>query len=285
MKKKYIYSGWFMLPAILVFGVFFLLPMVMSLYFSLTVWDFASYRYVGFENFRMFFSDRTLSGSIVNTLVYAVSTSGLKVVLAFFIALFLNSKIKTKGFLRSVIFFPNLVSTVAVGITFRALMHPSKGIINAFLRLLGFGNVDWLGNPDIALFSIIATDVWKGIGVATVIYIAGMQSIDPTYYEAASIDGASRWQQIRHITLPLVRPAMNSVIILSFVSGMRTFDVIWAMTSGVPTAATNVISSAIYNQYAAGFYGLATAGNVVMLVLISAIAFPLQRVLLSREVE
>ncbi len=285
MNRKHIYSGWFLLPAIVVFGIFFLLPMVMSLFFSLTVWDFDSWSFIGLENFRVFFSERTLNVSVLNTLKYAVLTSGLKVVLAFFLALFLNSKIKTKGFLRAVAFFPNLVSTIAVGITFRALMHPSKGIINGALELLGIVGVDWLGNPDIALLSIIITDVWKGVGVATVIYLAGLQSIDRSYYEAASLDGASRWQQIRDITLPLVRPAMNSVIILSFVGGMRSFDLIWAMTSGVPTAATNVIASAVYGQYAAGFYGLATAGNVVMLVLISLIVFPLQKFLISREVQ
>ncbi len=285
MDHKKIYTGWFMLPAIVVFGVFFLLPMVMSLFFSMTVWDFDSYTFVWFENFRVFFSERTLNVSVLNTLTYAVLTSGLKVVLAFFLALFLNSKLKTKSFLRAVVFFPNLVSTIAVGITFRALMHPSKGIINGFLELLGMVGVDWLGNPDIALFSIILTDVWKGVGVATVIYLAGLQSIDRSYYEAASLDGASKWQQTRSITLPLVRPAMNSVIILSFVGGMRSFDLIWAMTSGVPTSATNVISSAIYGQYAAGFYGLATAGNVVMLALIALIVFPLQKFLVSREVQ
>lgn len=284
MNKKYIYTGWFMLPAIVVFGLFFLLPMVMSLYFSLTVWDFTSYRFVGLENFRIFFSERTLSVSVTNTLKYAVLTSGLKVLLAFFMALFLNSQIRTKGFLRAVVFFPNLVSTIAVGITFRALMHPSKGLFNTVLVFFGISGVDWIGNPNFAIYSIIMTDVWKGVGVATIIYIAGLQSIDSSYYEAASMDGATKWHQIRHITLPLLRPAMNSVIILSFVGGMRTFDLIWAMSGGVPTSSTNVIASAIYNQYAAGFYGLATAGNVVMLLLISLIAFPLQKFLASREV-
>jgi raffinose/stachyose/melibiose transport system permease protein len=284
MNHKYIYSGWFMFPAVAVFSIFFLVPMIMSFYFSLTVWDFSSFRFIGLENFKVFFSERTLSVSVRNTLIYATFTSGLKVILAFFLALFLNSGIKTKGFLRSVAFFPNLVSTIAVGITFKSLMHPSKGIINAALELIGIEGVDWLGDAGMAIYSIIITDVWKGVGVATVIYIAGLQSIDRSYYEAASIDGANKWQQIRGITLPLVRPAMNSVIILSFVGGMRSFDLIWAMTSGVPTATTNVISSAIYSQYAAGFYGLATAGNVVMLLLISLIVFPLQKYLTSREV-
>lgn len=285
MNKKYIYSGWFMFPAVAVFSVFFLLPMVMSLYFSLTVWNFNSVRFVGFENFKMFFSERSLSGSVKNTLLYAVLTSGTKVVLAFFLALFLTSNIKTRGFLRSVVFFPNLVSTIAVGITFSALMHPSKGLFNAVLSLLGIPSVDWLGNIGIALYSVILTDVWKGVGVATVIYIAGIQSIDRSYYEAASIDGASQWQRIRYITLPLVRPAMNSVIILSFVGGMRSFDLIWSMTGGGPGFATDVMASVIYTQYAAGFYGLSTAGNVIMLLFIAVIAFPLQKFLISREVD
>lgn len=285
MNKKYIYSGWFMFPAVAIFSVFFLLPMVMSLYFSLTVWNFDSVRYVGFENFKMFFSERSLSGSVKNTLLYAVLTSGIKVVLAFFLALFLTSNIKTRGFLRSVVFFPNLVSTIAVGITFSALMHPSKGLFNAVLSMLHIPGVDWLGNTSIALYSVILTDVWKGVGVATVIYIAGIQSIDRSYYEAASIDGASQWHRIRYITLPLVRPAMNSVIILSFVGGMRSFDLIWSMTGGGPGFATDVMASVIYKQYAAGFYGLSTAGNVIMLLFIAVIAFPLQKFLISREVD
>ena len=129
------------------------------------------------------------------------------------------------------------------------------------------------------------TDVWKGVGVATVIFIAGMQSIDRTFYEAASIDGASAWQRLKSITIPLSRPAMNSVIILSFIGGLRTFDLIWAMTGGGPGYATEVMASTVYKQYAAGYYGLSTAGNVIMFVLIALLAFPLQKFLLSKEVD
>lgn len=285
MKKKHVYSGWFMAPALVVFGIFFLVPMVMSLYFCLTVWDFNSFRFVGLENFKLFFSERSLSSSILHTMIYAVLTCGLKVVLAFFIALFLTGGLRSKGFLRSVVFFPNLVSTIAVGITFSALMHPTKGLFNAVLGFFGIPGIDWLGNANLALYSVILTDVWKGVGVATVIYIAGLQSIDRSYYEAASIDGATKWQQLRYITLPLVRPSMNSVIILSFIGGMRSFDLIWSMTGGGPGFATDVMASTIYKQYAAGFYGLSTAGNVIMFLLIAVIAFPLQKFLVSREVD
>lgn len=268
-----------------IFTVFFLLPMVISFFFSMTVWDFNSFTFCGFDNFKTFFSDTSLSSSIKNTLIYAILTCGLKLILAFFLAVFLTSKIKTKNFLRSVVFFPNLISTIAVGITFCALMHPSKGLINQVITMLSGTGMDWLGNTKTALYAVILTDVWKGVGVATVIFIAGMQSIDKTYYEAASIDGATGWEQLKAITVPLSRPAMNSVIILAFISGMRTFDLIWAMTGGGPGYVTEVMASTVYKQYAAGFYGLSTAGNVIMFILIAILAFPLQKFLLSREVD
>lgn len=285
MNKKKIYTAWFLVPTMVIFSVFFLVPLLSSLFYSLTVWDFKTFRFVGLENFQMFFSERALSSSIRNTLVYAFLTSGLKVISAFFIAVFLTSKIKTKNFLRSVVFFPNLVSTIAVGVTFAAFMHPSRGLFNLILKAVGLGGVNWLGNPDIALYSVIFTDVWKGVSIATVIYIAGLQGIDRNYYEAASIDGAGGWQRLVHITLPLIRPSMNSVIILSLIGGLRNFAMIWAMTGGGPGFATDVLASVVYKQYAAGFYGLSTAGNVIMFILVAAIGYPLQKFLVSREVE
>ena len=121
--------------------------------------------------------------------------------------------------------------------------------------------------------------------MATVIYIAGIMAISKDYYEAASLDGATRWQQFKCITVPLCRPSMNSVIILSFIGGMRSFDLIWTMTGGGPGFATDTMASVIYKQYAAGFYGLSTAGNVIMFVIIAIIAFPLFNWLASKEVE
>ena len=283
MKKEKIYSIWFLLPAFAIFAVFFLIPVLSSFFYSLTIWDFKTFTFCGLDNYVMFFSEPSLNTSLIHTLVYAFMTSGLKVLFAFFIALFLTSKIRTKSFIRSAVFFPNLVSAIAVGITFSTLMHPTKGIINIIIKALGGSTFNFLGDPNIALFSVIAVDVWKGVSIATVIYIAGIQSIDSTYYEAAQIDGASFWQRVWNVTLPMCAPAMDSVIILSLIGGLRCFDLIWAMTGGGPGFATDVIASVVYKQYAAGFYGLSTAGNVIMLVLISIIAFPLQHFLNKRE--
>lgn len=284
MNKKKIYSNWFLVPALVVFICFFMIPMVLSLFFSLTVWNFNGFRFCGIDNFIMFFQESSLRIGIKNSLLYAVLTCFLKVVLSFLIALFLTSGIRTKTIQRSIVFFPNLVSTVAVGITFTALMHPSKGLFNKVLEGIGLKGVNWLGDTNLALFSVIGTDVWKGLSIATVIFIAGIQSIDRTYYEAAMMDGASFWQRTKNITIPLSRASMNSIILLSFIGGLRSFDLIWSMTGGGPGFATDVMASIIYKQYAAGYYGLSTAGNVIMFVIIAVIAFPLQKFLLSKEV-
>ncbi len=284
MNKKKIYSTWFLVPAVVIFMVFFIIPMVTSLFFSLTVWDLKDFTFCGLDNFKTFFGEKSLSISVKNTLIYAFLTSGLKVVIAFFIALFLTSKIKSKTFIRSLVFFPNLVSAVAIGIIWKALMHPSKGLINTLLGTIGITGPNWLGDVNLALFSVIAVDVWKGVSISTVIFIAGISSIDTSFYEAASIDGATRWQTIRHIVMPLVRTSTNTIITLSLIGGLRCFDLIWAMTKGGPGFATDVLASVVYKQYAAGFYGLSTAGNVIMFAVIAVIAFPLTKFLNSREV-
>jgi len=284
MKAKKIYSSWFALPAIVIYGIFFLIPLVISIFFSLCNWTFSDISWTGLNNFKAFLTNESLVIGVKNTLIYAVATCFLKVVLGFLLAVFLTSAIKTKNFLRSVVFFPNIVSTIAVGIIFKAILNPTKGILNSTLAVFGIQGPNWLGDVNLALGSVIATDVWKGVGVATIIYIAGITAVDKSYYEAAAIDGATAFKRLIHITLPLCRPAMNSVIILSFIGGMRTFDLIWSMTGGGPGFATDVMASIIYKQYAAGYYGLSTAGNVIMLVMIAFIAFPLQKFLQSKEV-
>jgi raffinose/stachyose/melibiose transport system permease protein len=273
------------LPLVMVFVLLFIIPTVISFFFSLTVWTLTEFRFVGLYNFITFFSEYSLNIGIRNTMLYSVCTAGFKVVIALGLAVLLISPIKSKYLVRSIVYFPNLVSTVAVGLTFSSLMHPTRGLFNKTLELFGIIGPDWLGNSNLALFSVIGTDVWKGLGTATVIYIAGLQAIPETYYEAASIDGSTGWQRFRYITLPLVRSSMNTVIILAFIGGIRTFELIWTMTNGGPGFATDTIASIIYKQYAAGYFGLSTAGNVIMFFLIVILVFPLYRYITSKEVD
>ena len=181
-------------------------------------------------------------------------------------------------------FFPGLVSNLGVGITFSTLMHPTNGLLNVTLSMFGLAGPAWLTNPKIALLSVAFVDVWKGVGLATVIYIAGHVSIPREYYEAATMDGAGGWQRFREVTLPLLWPATSTVIILSFIGGLRSFDLIWSMTRGGPGFTTDVIASVIYKQYQAGFYGLSTAGNVVLFALVAILILPLSAWFNRREV-
>jgi len=282
-RKQYSYA--FLIPAFIVYGGLFLLPTLMSFFFSMTRWTLTDWYFTGLDNFRMFFTEPSLSIGFRNTIVYAVLTCGLKVVIGLLLGVFLCSNIMTKGYLRSIVFFPNLLSTIAVGITFGSLMHPSRGLFNKALSLIGVAGPDWLGNIRIALLSIVAVDVWKGVGVATVIYIAGISSIPRQYYEALDMDGGGAWNRFLSITLPLCRPAMNSVIVLAFIGGLRSFDLVWAMTKGGPGFTTDLIASIIYKQYMGGFYGLATAGNVILFIVVSVLAFPLYGFLTRHEVD
>jgi raffinose/stachyose/melibiose transport system permease protein len=278
------YPLWFFIPAGLIFIVLFIVPTVVSFYFSLTRWTLFSSEFIGLENFKNFFQEPSLVAGLRNTFIYAVMTSGLKVILGMAAAMLLTRKILARTYLRAVVFFPVLVSTVGVGLTFQALMDPN-GLINNALASIGISGPNWLVDPHWALFSVALTDVWKGLGLATVIYMAGIMSIPSEYYEAARTDGAGEWTIFRNIILPLSWPATSTVILLSLIGGLRTFDLIWAMTNGGPGFSSDVIGSVIYKQYQAGFYGLSTAGNVILFLIVTAIVFPLSRFLRSREVE
>jgi len=284
VRRKSPYPYWFCLPAAVIFFVFFVVPTFSSFFFSLTRWDLTSWEFIGLDNYVNFFQESALLTSLKNTLIYAVVTCGLKVVLGMLLALLLTSQIIARGFLRSVVFFPVLVSTIGVGLTFQVLMDPS-GLINDGLALVGVNGPAWLVDPKTALLSVALVDVWKGVGLATVIFIAGIVSIPREYFEAAAVDGASAFQRFRRIILPLSRPATTTVIILALIGGLRSFDLIWAMTRGGPGFTSDVIASVIYKQYQAGFYGLSTAGNVVLFILVTAIVFPLFRYFARQEVD
>jgi raffinose/stachyose/melibiose transport system permease protein len=285
LAQRATYPTWFYLPAGALYLVFFAVPTFASFYFSLTRWTLFDTEFIGLENYVQFFSEPQLSRGFVNTLVYGFVTSGAKVVLGLALAVLLTSQLVGRGYLRSVVFFPVLVSTIGVGITFTALLDPFDGVVNTMLAAFGVDGPGWFTDPSTALLTIAAVDVWKGLGIATLIYIAGIVAIPQEYYEAARVDGAGRWQQFRSITLPLVQPATATVVILSLIGGLRSFDLIWATTGGGPGFTSDVIASVIYKQYQAGFYGLSTAGNVILFLVVTAIMVPVSILLGRKEVE
>ncbi len=279
------YPHWFYIPAGIIFCIFFVLPTVLAFYFSLTRWTLFDATFIGLKNYQTFLSNPMMVTSLKNTIVYAVITSGSKVVLALLLAvLFTSSAVKLKTVHRSIVFFPTLISTVAVGITFSALMQPSYGLINNVFAFFGLTGPDWLGNPRLALYSVALVDIWRGIGIALIIYIAGIISISDQLLDAARLEGGA-WVKFRHVILPLSRNSMFTVILLSFIGGLRTFDLIWSMTHGGPGFSSDVLTSVIFKQYGAGFYGLSTAGNVVLFLLVTVIAYPMMSFFNRKELD
>jgi raffinose/stachyose/melibiose transport system permease protein len=283
IKKSYPF--WFYAPAGIISTLFFVVPTVASFYFAFTRWTLFSSKFIGFGNFREFFQEYALTKGLWNTLIYAVVTSGSKVVIGLLLAVLLTSQIIARGYLRSVVFFPVLVSTVGVGLTFQALMNPSTGLMNKALHQIGINGPQWLVNPHLALFSVALIDIWKGLGLATVIYIAGIVSIPSEYFEAARADGAGTWHVFRYVILPLSWPATSTVILLSLIGGLRSFDLIWTTTGGGPGFSSDVVASVIYKEYQAGFYGLSTAGNVILFLGVTIIVFPVLALLHRRTIK
>jgi raffinose/stachyose/melibiose transport system permease protein len=275
---KSTYSYWFYVPAGAIYFIIFIVPTVISFYYAFTRWDLFTSTWIGLDNFRQFFAEQSLRIGLRNTLIFAVITSGLKV-LGMLLAVLLTAPLRSRGFLRSAVFFPVLVSTVAVGITFSMILAPDFGLLSNIFAKFGITTPDFLGQASTALLSVAVVDVWKGVGLATVIYIAGIMTIPRDYYEAVA------WTKFWNITLPLAKPATFTVILLSFIGGLRSFDLIWTMTRGGPGFASDVITSIIYKQYQAGFYGLATAGNVVLFILVTVIVYPLFWYMNRQEVD
>jgi raffinose/stachyose/melibiose transport system permease protein len=284
-KMKSFYPSWFYLPAIALYIVFFAVPTFASFYFALTRWTLFNNTFIGLDNFALFFRDPQLINGFIHTFEYGFATSVAKVVLGFLLALLLTGPIIARGYLRAVIFFPVIVSTIGVGIVFKNLLDPFHGAVNAVLGAVGLPQPGWFTDPNLALASIAAVDIWKGIGIATLIFMAGIVAIPQEYFEAARMDGAGSFKILRTITLPLSRPAMATVITLSLIGGLRSFDIIWATTGGGPGFTSDVIASVIYKQYQAGFFGLSTAGNVVLFVVVTAIMVPLNYVLNRKPVD
>lgn len=284
-KRRSLYPVWFFIPAVALYVVFFAVPTFASFYFSLTRWNLFGSTFIGFGNFVEFFQDPQLVNGFIHTFEYGFVTSAAKVVLGLALAVLLTSPVIGRGYLRAVVFFPVLVSTIGVGFVFKSLLDPFHGIVNAILGSVGLPKPGWLTDPNMALFTVAGIDVWKGVGIATLIFMAGIVAIPSEYYEAARMDGASAWRMFRSITLPLSRPAMGTVIILSLIGGLRSFDLIWATTGGGPGFSSDVIASVIYKQYEAGFFGLSTAGNVVLFIVVTAIMVPVSWLINRREVE
>ncbi|PJA53351.1 MAG: sugar ABC transporter permease [Candidatus Marinimicrobia bacterium CG_4_9_14_3_um_filter_48_9] len=245
----------FLAPALLLIAVFFFIPVVASFLMSFTDFDIYSLadssnaRFVGLENYKNLLSDPLFWKAMRNTLYFVFVGVPLSLIVSLGTALLLNSKlIRFMSLFRLAYFLPVVTTLVAVAVVWRYIYHPSFGLVNYLLSFMGIGAVDWLGNPKWAMLALILMAVWKNFGYNMIIFIAGLQNIPPELYESARIDGAGKWQELLHITLPMLLPTTIFVSIITIIGYFQLFAEPYVMTQGGPMNATLSIVLLMYQE-------------------------------------
>jgi multiple sugar transport system permease protein len=284
-------TGWaFAAPFLILFGLFMALPVIASLVMSLT--DLRStdllnpfaVNFVGVDNFVRLFSDDLFLRSMLNTFLFVVVGVPLTLVLGLATANALNSGlIKLRGLFRVGFYLPVVTSIVAIAVVWRLVLDPGSGLLNGLLGLVGIDGPDWLGSTSTALPSLIVMAAWRNFGFLMVIFLAGLQAVPAEYYEAATLDGAGRWHQFRHITLPLLRPTLLFGAVVTGIGYLQFFEEPFVMTRGGPVSSTLSVSYHIYNQFGFGNYGYAAAASYVLFVAVVALSVLQFRLLGERD--
>lgn len=261
LKRAEAWAAWgFLLPNLLGFLVFTLLPVLAALFISFTEWDLLRPpRWAGFENYLRLVQDPLFRKVLRNTVLYVLGTVPMQMVLALLVALALNQRLPGQTFFRTAYFMPVVASTVAVALVWRWMFHADFGLINSFLYMVGVNDPpNWLSSTRWALPAIIIMSVWQQIGFSMVLFLAGLQSVPVTLYEAAKIDGAGAWQRFWSITLPMLSSTTFFVLVISIINSFQVFDQAFIMTGGGPANATNTLVFNIY-RYAFQFFQMGYA--------------------------
>ena len=269
-------AGWgFITPAMTLIGVFFAIPVASALLLSFTdfdiysIGDFKSTRFVGLKNYSDLMAMPLFWQALRNTLYFVMVGGPLSAAASLAAALLVHSKLtRLRPFFRSAFFAPWVTTLVAVALVWRYIYHPQYGLLNAGLGLVGLGPVDWLGDPNWAMPSIILLSVWKNFGYNMLVFLAGLSSIPEELYEAAALDGAGAWKRLRHITLPMLGPTFVFVGVVTMIASFQIFSEPYVMTQGGPLKSTTTLVLLMYEQ---GFrwwrLGLAAAIAVVLFLL------------------
>lgn len=286
-------NPWFLylwiVPALGLYAVFKLLPLVAGLFLSLLRWDgIKDPVFVGLLNYQRMLTDDQLGPALLHNLQYGVGTVIGKILISLLLAVLLNQALRGQTLYRTILFMPVVLSFVVISILWTWLYNDQFGLINALLRSVHLDSlaVQWLGDTNYALLSLIIVDIWKWYGFHMVIFIAALQSIPQEYYEAARVDGASRWAQFVSITLPQLQPIMVVNITLALLGAFNVFDIPYIMTQGGPAGSTNVLALYSYSQaFQFGKFGYGAAISYALLTLVSIVALVQLRVVSSDETD
>jgi raffinose/stachyose/melibiose transport system permease protein len=269
----------FLAPALFFYAIFLLMPLLGALALSVTSWsgfNIADIEFVGLDNFRALGSDSVFWQSLQHNLFFLVGSVFLKTVIALALALALDQNLPFSNFFRGVYLMPTVISLVVVGIVFGLVLSPSLGLINPFVKAIGLGQFAgaWLGDPNLALPIVIAIDVWHGFGLYMFLFISRLIAIPQDLHDAAFVDGANGWQDILHITLPLMKSMVAMVVLLASIEALKLFSIVYVMTKGGPNHATEVLSTWAYFQaFTANKVGYGSAILVVLLIITFALAY------------
>ena len=295
MKQKTLNAYFFMtLPALVLFFTFHTFPALQSLFYSLTNWrGYGRYDFVGLKNYLNVFADSRAWDAYLFTFQFAIVTALLVNVLSLGLALALNSKIPFKRTFRAIYFFPNILSILIVGFIFKYMFMHIFPQVGAFIvqltgleESLKFLSKNILGNPSLAWLGIVLVATWQGIAFNTLIYLAGLQTIPTELYEAASIDGCSKFGQFRHVTFALLMPFVTINMVLAMKNFLMVFDPIMALTGGGPGRATEAIALLIYRGgFLGGQFAYQSANAIIYFLIILAVSIFQLKVLQKREVQ
>ena len=270
------YPTYFAFGAIALHLVFIVIPSIMGVYYSLTSWSrFSSdTEFVGLDNYRaVFSSEGAMFQAVKNTVLFTVLTIITKTVIGLMLALLVSRGIRRLStFHRAVIYLPAVLPMIVVGIVFKSILNPSTGILNRFLDGVGldFLVARWLTDTRLALYSIVAVDTWKGVGFIMLLLLAGLESIPREYSEAARIDGANAFNELRYITLPLLKPILTVTTVLNLLYGLKIFDSVWVLTNGGPGYATETVNTIVFKEFARGHYAVSAALSTVLFLVMTS---------------
>jgi raffinose/stachyose/melibiose transport system permease protein len=268
----------FPVPALVLYVTFFVIPTIQGVIYSVTDWDGFSptAQFVGLDNFvTIFTGDDLFRNALGNNLKFMLVVVVFQTIFSLVLAVFLTKNSKSSVALRSIFFFPTILSSVSVAFIWKFVYDPNFGLINTVLGSLGLDRFQsaFLGNDAQAIYWVALTQVWFHVGQMMIIYIAGLQQIPQELYESAQTDGASRWQQFRHITLPMVAPATAIVMAYTTVQSFKAFDLILGLGGNPPKGSLDILSTRIYSGFANSQFGYAAAESLVFMALIAAITW------------
>ena len=277
----------FVAPALLLFAAFVVVPVIQAVRYSTYNWNGLGPmdNFVGLENYKNALRDQVFTDAVMHNLVIIVLSIVIQLPLGLAIALLLNREMWGRGVMRVVVFAPYVLAEVVAGVVWLMLLQPG-GVVDATFDSIGLGNLTqlWLGDPDVALYTVMAVLTWKYLGLAIILFLAGLQGVSAELYEAGQLDGASWWQVQRWITIPLLGPTIRTWVFLSMIGALQLFDMVWILTQGGPANSTMTMATYLINQGTdRSLYGYASAVAVLLFGISLVLAVIYQIFVLRRD--